>query len=440
MSRVTPRGQVVGWFVACSVVVYVCALPKFVLRDPLGADVGFQGLYELACIGLAFVLACAAALAAGRPIRPPRAAAFLIAYGVLALYSSPNSFYPLLSVAKAVMFIAVVILAVLVASLVGARVALRSFYFAMLGVLVVGIVTGLALSGTYPLFSTSEGIRNRFSIFATHPGILADYLVFTFLLGRLLKPGPPAYLQALLVGALVLTQARTAIGGLAAVVLITAVIGVSGKARYMRLVLAIAVAATVALFWLSPASQPTLAALDDLTAGYFSRTQGDLLTLNGRVPLWQALSDLLSNTWIVGYGFDGSRAATLNIRGWAGDSHNGYLEVILISGIPGAAALLVGWLMLLKSGAGLKTDRERGAFYAPSLYLAITSLVGGPFTEGTGLAGFLLAMLACLALQEAVPGSVGLPLVRADYPERYRAKQGSSEGIRRRIGQLNIDQ
>src|SRR5436309_2206821 len=46
-----------------AVALYITALQKFVVRPPLGGDVGFQGMFELTAVALSCLLACAAALA-----------------------------------------------------------------------------------------------------------------------------------------------------------------------------------------------------------------------------------------------------------------------------------------------------------------------------------------------------------------------------------------
>jgi O-antigen ligase len=410
------RRQVAQLLATCGVLVYVAALHKFVVRPPLGADVGFQGMFELTAVGLACLLACAAAIALEQPIRAPLLIPILFGlFGTAALFSSLNSFYPMLSAAKAVLYLLTLISAVLLCSVLGPRTVLHRVYWSMVLILVAGVVTGLVLSSDYPLFTTSEQIRNRFSIFANHPGVLADYLAVTMLIGPLMRPRAPWWLQVVLFVVLLLTGSRTAIASFTAIVLIGGVLGASAGARWARMALAGLVLAGVAALVLLPSGQiPLPPVLDNLASSMLTQTQRDLTNLNGRVPLWASVVELLNNATLFGYGFDGTRALTLALASWAGTAHNGYLDLMLSSGVPGAVAYLVGWLLVLAEGARLKPAHQRVAYYSVNVYLMASAIVGGLLSEGTGFGSFLLIVLAFVALERS-PAAAGIADRRRPY-------------------------
>jgi exopolysaccharide production protein ExoQ len=76
---------------------------------------------------------------------------------------------------------------------------------------------------------------------------------------------------------------------------------------------------------------------------------GKDLTLTGRLPLWTALLEKFSKKPWFGYGYHGfwdsdNGTDIRRIFGWAGDAHNGFLEIALTLGIVGLLILLISLL------------------------------------------------------------------------------------------------
>lgn len=102
---------------------------------------------------------------------------------------------------------------------------------------------------------------------------------------------------------------------------------------------------------------------------YVSRGRGldDLLSLDGRVPLWQALWPYIYERPLIGYGFgafwrqDRFYAISLKINWVAPTAHNGSLEEMLGTGVVGLALLLVFWFSTMRATLRVtgKEKRER---------------------------------------------------------------------------------
>jgi len=382
-----------------SMALYSVSLIKFYLRDPLVAETGPQGPLELALV----ILACLAAAVAFRENRgalslAPTAKAFA-AFGALAAMSSIFSYYPLLSFLKAVSFLLVLGIAVLATSAFRSRHILTYFYYLIVILLVAGCAAKLAGGG--PLLLVDEySSRARFSIFAWHPGTLADLSALTLLSGLLLAKRPPLFCQAFLFAINIATAARASSLLLLAVLVAIGLASARLNPRFLLLCCGAGALLTVGMMF---AIHKDYRPADIAAMGqglYGDKLDQDLTTFSGRTEVLSAAAPLLSHCLFLGYGLEGARDVLFHNTTWgAGNTHNALIDLILSGGFPATFIYLLGWTI-----AARRAWRSQGPLRLAALgtyaYLAGFGMVSPNLTYLQGLASFLILTIDALVHAE----------------------------------------
>ena len=110
-------------------------------------------------------------------------------FAATALLSSVFSYWPVLSLIKGGMLVAILFVAIALCATRPAEEVLGYFYWSALVI----IAAGMCLKFAYhePLFDIDEySGRARLTVFALHPGSLADLSALTILIGRLMPRRP----------------------------------------------------------------------------------------------------------------------------------------------------------------------------------------------------------------------------------------------------------
>jgi hypothetical protein len=403
----TPRfGRAVPWTVSISLGLFMLSTIRFVNRDALGRDVGWQGFLQFACVALAPMLCGGIIWMRKQVLKPDAFLLAMLGFSLCTLASAGRSYWPPLSAVKSFAFFAVVFTAAGSCARIGSRCVLKIMYVAVLATVCFGLL--LAAAGLYPLFDLDDySGRTRFSLFVLHPGVVADFGAFAVLVGRMLPRKPPTWLQVCLVGMVILTSAKGATIGL----LVSLVVSVApwrrvtpGRLAVIAACLCIAIVlGCVALYTIDAAS------LSDgpLATLYGNNLKDETLTINGRVELWKTVVPLLSSALGLGFGLDGSRETLLDAFEWSGNSHNAILELILAAGLPGALLFLLGWGIAISRSVSLPPGDWRCRVIAVHVYLIITSFAAPIWTTSQYISVFFLTILNAT-------GREGLVALRGD--------------------------
>lgn len=393
--------------VAASVAVflYVLSLFKFVVRDPLGNDLGFQGPLEALLIGLSFVLSLVACVVR-RVTLPSLGALLMLIYALFALLSSVNSFYPSLSAVKGLLLVLTVGIAIGTSSAIGARAVITRFYWSMLAMIGLGLLVSLLLPGIFPLFRVDDTLRNRLWLFNNHPGVVADYVAVLLLLGLIAQPKPPVVFQ---VGLLMLNFAaggRSSIVGLVGLLILGYVwnswqnLGVFVKrSAYLFTILFVsALILGLAILLVEPLRTGVRYLID--------RTFLEASSVNGRTIIWAYALSLIRKYPILGLGPDGARDIFLREYVWASNAHNGYLEILLAAGWIGGGAFFLGWLLTMLRVRHLRDRRDLVAVTLIHCYLVILGVIGGLIAPNFTVGLFIIVILAYFTRSDSSYGKI----------------------------------
>lgn len=417
------------WTVHLSIWFFMLSAIRFVNRDALGRDVGWQGFLQFGCVMLGALL-CGGILWRRKEVMRIDAYLFTMAgFTCFALASASRSYWPPLSVIKALAFLAVVYTAAGSAARIGSQKILRSMYFALLATICVGLVLGAA--GVFPFFEMDDySGRTRFSLFVLHPGVVADFTAFAVLTGRLLPRKPPIWLEIILVAMNVLTSAKGATIGLLAALFVSVA---PWKGLNVRRLAAGALALSVILAVLLIAINTTdIAAVSDgpIQTLYGNNLKEEVFTVNGRVELWKTVIPLIENSLGLGFGLDGAREVLLDAFDWSGNSHNAVLEVMLAAGLPGALLFLTGWAIALGRAARLSPE-WRHRVMAVHVYLIITSFASPIWTTSQYISVFFLTLMNATARELLAPPEPDRPrrfslLFRRSAHVRIATQEGNA--------------
>jgi exopolysaccharide production protein ExoQ len=395
---------------AAAMCAYVISTIKFVNRDPLSTTTGLQALIEVAGVAASVVLA-AIPLVRGRSFPKPSAPAMGFAvFAATALLSSVFSYWPVLSLIKGGMLVAILFIAIALCATRPPEEVLGYFYWSAWFIIAAGICLKFAYHE--PLFDIDEySGRARLTVFALHPGSLADLSALTILVGRLVPRRPRWFFQLFLLSVNAATCARWSTASL-----ILVMIGSSLWATRITLkatALTMLGAATAALAaWIVLTAEIPVGRIP------FERFYGDkvtleeIATLNGRTNVWAESESLIPGTFLFGYGVEGARAAILREFEWAGHAHNAYLEVLFAGGMPGLIAFLLGW-----GAAVVKIARTETPLRPYVLSMHVYMFICGLTDPNITLLQFLpLFLIVCVdaagrAIQEPVvlPATVRRP-------------------------------
>jgi exopolysaccharide production protein ExoQ len=425
---------------------------KFRTRDPtasLEAEVDAQIIMELATFGLAAVLALGAA---ARPWARERklyvAEAAFVAFGVLATISAFWSAAPLLTVVRAGQLLIVIGMALVMPRVLGI-----AGTVAALGRPLIVYTVGCAVLAK--LFPWAKGTTvdyfgfQRFTWFAVHPIVAATLAgaAALFVIVELLASEAPLKRRLLgfplwlalppLLAVLAVTNSR---GPLLAFALAAGLVIVLRGAGGLGFAAAATIALAVPMLFVAAG----LTMQDVLEAGRFSgtffekllyrgQTADEIVTITGRVELWDITRGLIAERPAFGVGYLGSRAALLEAAPWAAYAHNALLQTLLDVGFVGTLLLWVPMVRALAAG-GLRDRRAtesdllgRAAGVTMLVFLIVNSFTAESFAAAPGYET-LLAM-GCVLLversrtpaQRASPGWLAATPVPATPPEARAA-------------------
>jgi len=254
--------------------------------------------------------------------------------------------------------------------------------------------------------AAGAGHRARLHIAYAHPLIAGDMIALTAitLAASSARPALKATGLAAALLLIVLTDSRTAMAATPTALL---ALWIAGNAhRYPR---AIGIAAAAAGLVAS--------GLGLLIVNGFLfeniRLGAELLTLNGRVELWQHVWPIFVENWATGIGFYGSRYVLLSKWSWAGHTHHSLVEVALGTGVVGLALFLT--LLGLAARAIVRT-RDR-LLVGVSVYVLIIANID-PILIDTCLPTFVffVALFRASAIRPPGGGAGGT------WPARWRAQ------------------
>ena len=381
---------------------YAASLIKFFVRDPLVAQTGPQGPIELALVGLSSIAILASFRRRHWRLSWTLPATAFVAFGAVAAVSSIFSYYPLLSFLKGLSFILVCGIAIAAPSAFRPAQILQYLYYSIVILLATGMLFRMAGAG--PLLDIDDfSGRARFTMFAWHPGTLADLSALTLLSGLLLPKRPPLCFPLFLFAINIASGSRASSALLAAVLLMIGLSRARLTLRFLFLCCCLGSVLTLAMMF---AVQKYRRPAEVATIGqswYGDKFQEDIATLDGRREVWENAAPLLSHCAILGYGLEGARDVLINTTSWpAGNTHNSLIDLILAGGFPATLLFLLGW-----AAAARRALRSRGSPRVATLglyaYIAGFGLVSPNLTYLQGLASFLILTADAMARTDFNP-------------------------------------
>ena len=332
---------------------YTLSLHKYVSRDPLAQGAGLQGMLEFGLMGTALALTFVAARGTMRRYAPSPAYLCFVAFGLFALASSWRSYNPPLSAVKGILLFVVLGIGYL-ASQMGLAVRLfQSIYWSYTASLAVGLLLGLVDSSRFPLWSVDEFTgRARLSVFGTFPGTMGETAAYLILLSPLL------FRRTHWISRLFLLLINLAAGGKTSTALLLLLLAIEylsqlRTSRSWRSAILVGSACAVVLVVLALTFTGSMGIEDRLAQSmgmiYGHDVSGEAVSLDGRLDLWRGAVNLIVQSPVLGYGFDGAREILLSIAAWSGSSHNGFLELGLAGGALALAAFVLGCLGVVRA-------------------------------------------------------------------------------------------
>jgi hypothetical protein len=387
-----------------ALLLYATSLIKFFVRDPLGTQTGPQGPIEvLLVVAAALALVPALRHLHFRPFVTSSAKAFML-FGALAAASAIFSYDPVLSFVKAITFLMVCGIAVTASTEFSPAEVLRCFFYAVLTVLIAGLIWKLASGGPWFQIDDYSG-RARFSLFALHPGSLADLAALTLLTSMVLPKRPPIYLEVLLFAVNIATAARTSSALLVLVLLFWGATAVRLTPRTWVLCGILASLATLTVWaglQLRPHKSGGVGSIAESLYG--DKLNEDVATLSGRTEVWNAAESLLPKSLILGFGIDGARDVLITETSWgAGNAHNSLLELLLAGGLPATLVFLFAWAGSARR-AWLSERRLRLRTLGIYGYIAAFGMTAPNLTYLQYLAVFLIILLDSMLYTQFTSG------------------------------------
>jgi len=342
------------------------------------------------------------------------AVALLLAYGVLSLMSSLWSVVPLWTAYKSTEYLVGLVLAICVAYLVKTLFDLESIvnttwgiYIVLLGFVWAGLllaparamvptggVLGWRLGGVFPIASTNT------------VGDLAATVLLIAIVRLAYARGSKRWWTILMVaalGALFLSQARSALLGVVAAVLVLTIS--LPRIRRQGVLLGVGVASLTYIFV-------------DLVYSYLVRGQstGNLQTLSGRTLYWDAALELWRQHPIVGAGgYAAGRFGVLQQLGEQTTSslHNTWIELLVGTGVVGAAIVAVAVIVIgvsIVRMARAESGTALGHIPAEITAILVLEVVRSVFTSGAFIwhpaTRVLLAVIVCLTYDKVAKSLV----------------------------------
>jgi hypothetical protein len=383
------------FFVRCLAVTIFCYLlsgQALGTRDPTGTSLGWDVYTELSLFLVSITIAWAVWLRHGALPRPSHFPWSFLIFGLIALFSSVRSFWPPLSIVKGCLFCLVLLLAELLCNTFSPAAILRATYYGVIGVFTAAILVGIAFPDIYPLTAIGESDRQRLALFTYTHGDFAYMTGLAFFIGRLPAIRARWYFQAFLVGLTVASGSRACTSAL---IVIWVVIKLCGARTFpLRISAAGAAAVMIALVLENSGLSGLGASIHNSLQTFYGSdvVEQSPWELSGRVELWQGAVGTLQNCALLGFGFDGAREQLLRILPWAGEAHNGFLELFLAAGGAGLLSFLAGCISAIRSSFKSKTGRSALAIYC---LLVIVASTGSSFTIFQYFGVFLILCLHC---------------------------------------------
>jgi O-antigen ligase len=321
--------------------------------------------------------------------------AAMLGFACLTLLSSIRSFWPLLSAAKTCAFLSVFLAAAFSCARVGAQNVFRLLYISIIALLCLGLILGSL--GVFPLFSADDySGRTRFSMFALHPGVIADLCAYCILMSRFFPRKPPLLLTAVLLVMNVLTSAKTSIIALTVAWIVSAALWQRITLRGLAIGILGFTGAILSGWIVLNNLDPRWLSDGPLATLYGTNLTEEVTTVNGRVDLWKSTAPLAYSSLVLGHGFDGVREALMGKFEWAGNSHNSILELVLAAGVPGACLYLVAWGLAIRRATHAR-DPHRTRVLGIHVYFLVTSISAPIWTTSQFVALFVLTVLNAAA-------------------------------------------
>jgi hypothetical protein len=394
VRRPQPRidnGLLVRWL-AVIIFCYLLSGQALGIRDPVGTSLGWDVYAELALFLVSVTIAGAVWAKHGVLPRPSHSLWLFLTFGLIALFSSVRSFWPPLSIVKGCLFCLVLLLAELLCNTFSSAAILRATYYGIVSVLTVAILIGIALPDTYPLTVIGDSGRQRLALFTSTFGGFAYMAGLGVFIGRLPAVRARWYFQAFLAGLTVASGSRACA---CALIVIWAAIQLCGTRDFLLRIGIAAAGAAAVVFGLFLEGSGYSGFGNVIRHSLQAIYGGDVLEqspweLSGRVELWKGTAGVLRNSVLLGFGFGGARDQLLDVMPWAGEAHNGFLELFLVAGGAGLISFLAGWMSAIRSSFKSKTGRSALAIHC---FLLIVATTGSSFTIFQYFGVFLILCL-----------------------------------------------
>jgi O-antigen ligase len=423
VARRTPRAAL-----TMGVFAVLVAGTKFRMRDPtasLGGDLDSQVMFELALFAAAgcAVLGAMRSLGRGgrlewRVVKPAGVEWPLVAYTLFAGTSAFWSPTPMLTLVRTAQLFVVLLLGMALRRVRGPSAVLEAVGMPLL------VYVG-ACAVTAKLFTWAKGTQvdylgfHRFSWFSVHPITAATAAAAAALFvvvdlsfaedrWRARRFGVPTW--SLLPPLLAVLAATNSRGPLFAFV---AAVGALLLLRHMgRLgggLLVTAAAGLMLLILVTGVTPDDLMTRLGAGGGPIAKlllrgqTADEVSGLTGRTELWEGAERIIAANWVVGVGYQGSRALLLAVEAWAAYAHNALLQTLLDLGVTGASLLFIPLLRplfsgSLRAGAARAVLRGRGAALTMTVFLLVNSVSSESFAAAPSFET-LLAFSCILSLE-----------------------------------------
>lgn len=371
------------------------------LRDPTAEGLGIQSIYEFSLQGLTMALILIAL--AGKRMRLDITPALVlwVGFGLWALFSAYWAPQMPLAALKGLQLIALAIIATAAASQFQDRYQAVRFLAWLTVLAIIGMAfVQLVIAGPVSLIVGYEFGRQRLTLLALHPLVLGGLAGAVAVLLLVHRPRGLDWLAfAALAAVTALADARAPLALLIVMTILYLVLrsGFTAYSRIVGVVVGSVAAILVIALWLIVANSPTYSAPEVLP----DHDSEEVRTLNGRIPLWEAVfeqgqqqSDVERGT-LFGHGFASFRHFGLDRYAFAGDAHNAPIQVLFELGVVG----VVVWTFAVLACARLiwnHTGDSRSSLISliPVLYILGVQMLEASLADSRS---FLLVVLLVYA-------------------------------------------
>jgi O-antigen ligase len=363
-------------------ILFSVAFQKYAMNDPLSQSTGVQGILETGAICLTFFIIVLLSRGKSRHTGLRLPVLLFGLYGVFALTGSVNSFNPQLSIVKAVLFFFVLIATYLLCEMQLALSFLKGAYYGYIASTAASVVLSIVRPHTFPLFSvdTYEG-RTRLNIFDTHANATGEISGLFFLLAQIAPLRTRWYCQLFLLGANLLAGEKTATLALIAGTVLILLLGHHNLSRRWGIAIFAATLGCVWLVWMGTGMiSASPSSFIGRAAGsiYGSRVAEEVNSLDGRQAVWAKGIELVKESPLLGYGFEGARNQFVGAVNWSGQAHNAFIQAAISAGLFGLLAFIAAWgLTIVDSMKGDRTWRVK--VFCLHLYLFALAMIGPIF-------------------------------------------------------------